>query len=47
MVMSHDRCEKAVHRPCSSCISSIQKITGTPSSSSCQLGLGGWLSHLG
>ena len=27
---SHDECGKEVHRPCSSCISSIQKITGTP-----------------
>jgi len=44
-VTSHDRSydeyEKVVHRPYSSCISSIQKIIGTLSSSSCQLGLGG------
>jgi len=32
---------KVVHRPYSGCISSIQKIMGTSSSSSCQLGLGG------
>ena len=38
MVMSHNEYRKVVHRLCSSCISSIQKITGTPSSSSCQLG---------
>jgi len=38
---SHNECGKVVHRLCSSCISSIQKITGTPLSSSCQLGLGG------
>jgi len=37
MVMSHDECGKVVHRPCSSCISSVQKITGTPLSSPCQL----------
>ena len=34
---SHDGCGKVVHRPCSNCISSIQKITETLSSSSCQL----------
>ena len=34
---SHDKCEKVVHRPCSSCISSVQKIIGTPLSSPCQL----------
>jgi len=33
--VSHDECEKVVHRLCSSCISSVQKITGTPSSSPC------------
>jgi len=38
---SHDECGKVVHRPCSSCISSIENLTGTPLSSSCQLGLGG------
>jgi len=35
---SHDKYGKVVHRLCSSCISSIQKITGTLLSSSCQLG---------
>ena len=35
---SHDECRKVVHRPCSSCISSVQKITETLSSSPCQLG---------
>jgi len=30
---SHDECGKVMHRPCSSCISNVQKITGTPSSS--------------
>jgi len=25
-VMSHDRCGRVVHRPCSSCISSVQEI---------------------
>jgi len=38
---SHDGHGKTVHRPCSSCISSVENLTGTPSSSSCQLGLGG------
>jgi len=33
---SHDRCEKEVHRPCSSCISSIENLMGTLSSSPCQ-----------
>jgi len=37
---SHDEYRKVVHRPYSSCISSIQEITGTPSSSPCQLRLG-------
>jgi len=36
---SHDEYGKVVHRPCSSCISSIQKIMGTLSSSPCQFGL--------
>ena len=45
-VMSHDKCRKVVHRPCSSCISSIQNSIGTLLSSSCQLGLGVWLSYL-
>jgi len=30
---SHDEYGKVVYRPCSSCISSIQKIMGTPLSS--------------
>jgi len=34
---SHDRCGKIVHRPCSSCISSVENLTGTPSSSLCQM----------
>jgi len=34
---SHDRCGKEVHRPCSSCISSVENLTGTLSSSLCQL----------
>ena len=38
---SHDECGKMVHRPCSSCISSVENLTETLSSSSCQLGLGG------
>ena len=33
---SYDRCGKIVHRPCSSCISSIENLTGTLSSSLCQ-----------
>jgi len=33
---SHDRCGKIVHRPCSSCISSIENLTGTLLSSLCQ-----------
>ena len=40
-MMSHDRPRKTVHRSCSSCISSIENPTGTPSSSPCQLELGG------
>jgi len=44
--MSHDKCGKVVHRPCSSCISSVQNQMGTLSSSPCQLRLGVWLSHL-
>jgi len=27
---SHDECGKVVHRPCSSCISSVENLTGTP-----------------
>ena len=46
IVTSHDEFGKIEHRPCSSCISSIQKIMETPLSSPCQLGLGGWLSCL-
>jgi len=34
---SYDRCGKIVHRPCSSCISSIENLMGTLSSSLCQL----------
>ena len=34
---SHDEYGKVVHRPYSSCISSIQKIMETPLSSPCQL----------
>ena len=37
---SHDKCGKVVHRPCSSYISSVENLTGTSLSSSCQLGLG-------
>jgi len=33
---SHDRHGKEVHRPCSSCISSVENLTGTLSSSLCQ-----------
>jgi len=32
---SHDECEKVVYRPCSSCISSVQNLIGTPLSSPC------------
>ena len=35
IMMSYDECGKVVHRPCSSCISSIQNPIGTPLSSSC------------
>jgi len=38
---SHDECGKTVHRLCSSCISSVENLTGTLLSSPCQLGLGG------
>ena len=38
--------ERVVHRPCSSCISSIQNLIRTPSSSPCQLRLRVWLSYL-
>ena len=43
---SCDECGRVVHRPCSSCISSVQNQMGTLSSSPCQLRLGVWLSHL-
>ena len=45
-MISHDRCGKTVHRPCSSCISSIENLTRTLLSSPCQLGLGERLSYL-
>jgi len=41
---SHDEYGKVVHRPCSSCISSVQNLIGTLLSSPCQLGLGVGLS---
>jgi len=34
-MMSHDRHGKVVHRPYSSCISSVENLTGTLSSSLC------------
>jgi len=34
---SHDRCGKEVHRPCSSCISSVENLMGTLLSSPCQM----------
>jgi len=34
---SHDKHGKVVHRPCSSCISSVENLMGTPSSSPCQM----------
>jgi len=34
---SYDKHGKVVHRPCSSCISSIENLTGTLSSSPCQM----------
>jgi len=34
-VTSHDECGKVVHRPCSSCISSVENLMGTPLSSPC------------
>jgi len=33
---SYNRCGKEVHRPCSSCISSVENLMGTLSSSPCQ-----------
>ena len=43
---SHGNCGKIVHRPCSSCISSIGNLTEALSSSPCQLRLGVVLRHL-
>jgi len=40
MTKSHGNYGKKVHRSCSSCISSIEKLTETPLSSPCQLRLG-------
>ena len=40
MTKSHENHGKIVHRPCSSCISSIGNLMGTLSSSPCQLRLG-------
>jgi len=40
MTKSHGDHEKVVHKPCSSCISSIENLTGTLLSSLYQLGLG-------
>ena len=39
MMILHDKCGKVVHRPCSSCISSVQNQMGTLLSSFCQLKL--------
>jgi len=46
-VTSHNGCGKTVHRPCSSCISSVENLTETLLSSPCQLRLGVDLSYLG
>jgi len=35
-MMSHDRHEKVVRRPCGSCISSVENLMGTLLSSLCQ-----------
>ena len=35
-ITSHDKHGEIVHRPCSSCISSVENLTRTPSSSPCQ-----------
>ena len=40
MTKSHGNCGKIVHRLCSSCISSIGNLIGTPLSFPCQLRLG-------
>ena len=40
-ITSHDKCGKVVHRPCSSCISSIENLIGTSLSFLCQLRLEG------
>ena len=42
---SHDECGKVAHRPCSSCISSIQNLMGTLLSFPCQVRLGVDLSY--
>jgi len=39
-VISHNDHGKVVHRPYNSCISNVQKLMRTPSSSFCQLRLG-------
>jgi len=39
-ITSHDECKKVLYRLCSSYISSIQNLIGTPLSSLCQLRLG-------
>jgi len=39
MIISYDECGRVVYRPYSSCISSVQNLIGTLSSSPCQLGL--------
>jgi len=44
--VSYDEHRKIVNKPCSSCISSIEKPIGTPLSSSYQLELEEYLSHL-
>jgi len=46
-MMGHMMSGKTVHRPCSSCISSIENLTGTLLSSPCQVRLGVALSCLG
>jgi len=43
---SHSEYGKIVHRPYSSCISNVKKLTGTLLSFPCQLRLEGYLSHL-